>query len=97
MVDFSRNRRTSVVAAIYAAIIALSYYAAYELRFDLMLPSLYAAQRLHTVWVVVGLGAVVWLVMGVAGVVFFAAIAVRIVRRVRRRRRTHGPVLRSNA
>ena len=55
MVDFSRNRRTSVVAAIYAAIIALSYYAAYELRFDLMLPSLYAAQRLHTVWVVVGL------------------------------------------
>ena len=42
-------------------------------------------------------GAVVWLVMGVAAVVFFAAIAVRIVRRVRRRRRTHGPVLRSNA
>jgi hypothetical protein len=42
-------------------------------------------------------GAVVWLVMGVAAVVFFAAIAVRIVRRVRRRRRTHGPVLRSSA
>ena len=40
-------------------------------------------------------GLVVWVVMGVAAVVFFAAIAVRIVRRVRRRRRTHGPVLRS--
>ena len=42
-------------------------------------------------------GLVVWVVMGVAATVFFAAIAVRIVRRVRRRRRTHGPVLRSEA
>jgi hypothetical protein len=42
-------------------------------------------------------GLVVWVVMGVAAVVFFATIAVRIVRRVRRRRRTHGPVLRRDA
>jgi hypothetical protein len=42
-------------------------------------------------------GLVVWVVMGVAATVFFAAIVVRIVRRVRRRRRTHGPVLRSEA
>jgi hypothetical protein len=40
-------------------------------------------------------GLVVWVVMGVAATVFFATIAVRIVRRVRRRRRTPGPVLRS--
>jgi hypothetical protein len=39
-------------------------------------------------------GLVVWVVMGVAATVFFAAIALRIARRVRRRRRTHGPVLR---
>lgn len=55
MVDLTRNRRTLAVAAIYGVIIAISYYAAYELRFDLVLPSLYAGQRLHTVWVVVGL------------------------------------------
>ena len=42
-------------------------------------------------------GLVVWLVMGVAATVFFATIVVRIVRRVRRRRRTHGPVLRRDA
>ncbi len=42
-------------------------------------------------------GLVVWVVMGVAATVFFAAIAVRVVRRVRRRRRTFGPVLRGRS
>jgi hypothetical protein len=39
------------------------------------------------------IGLVLWVIMGVGSVVLFGAITVRIVRRVRRRRRTHGPVL----
>lgn len=39
-------------------------------------------------------GLVLWLIMAGGAVVLFGAIAVRIVRRVRRRRATHGPVLR---
>jgi hypothetical protein len=39
-------------------------------------------------------GFILWIVMGVGGTALFVAIGLRIWRRVRRRRRTHGPVLR---
>ena len=40
-------------------------------------------------------GMVLWLIMAGGSVVLFGAIAVRIAHRVRRRRATHGPLLRS--
>jgi hypothetical protein len=42
-------------------------------------------------------GFVIWLVMGVGGAVLLLAIVVRIVRRVRARRATHGPLLRGGS
>jgi hypothetical protein len=36
---------------------------------------------------------VIWVIMGVAGGLLFLAIGVRLVRRIRRRKRTHGPLL----
>jgi hypothetical protein len=38
-------------------------------------------------------GFILWIVMAVAGALLFVLVAVRIVRRVRQRRRTHGPLL----
>ncbi len=38
-------------------------------------------------------GFILWIVMAVGGTALFVAIALRIWRRIRRRRRTHGPVL----
>lgn len=38
-------------------------------------------------------GLVIWLILGTGAALFFAAIVVRIVRRVRDRKRTHGPLL----
>ena len=38
-------------------------------------------------------GLILWIVMGVAGTLLFVLVAFRIVRRVRQRRRTHGPLL----
>jgi hypothetical protein len=40
-------------------------------------------------------GLILWIVMGVAGSVLFVLVAFRIVRRVRQRRRTHGPLLKA--
>ncbi|QNN54430.1 DUF6049 family protein [Nocardioides mesophilus] len=42
-------------------------------------------------------GLVIWLVMGAGALLFFAAIGVRIARRVRTRRATHGPLLERQA
>lgn len=39
-------------------------------------------------------GLVIWLIMGTGAVVLVGAVGARIVRRVRRRQRTHGPLLR---
>ncbi len=38
-------------------------------------------------------GLVIWLIMGTGAVVFVAAIAMRILRRIRDRKRTHGPLM----
>ncbi len=40
-------------------------------------------------------GLILWIVMGVAGSLLFVLVAVRIARRVRQRRRTHGPLLKA--
>ena len=42
-------------------------------------------------------GLILWIVMAVGGTALFVAIVLRIWRRVRRRRRTHGPVLKQAA
>ena len=42
-------------------------------------------------------GLIVWVVMAVGGTLLFVAIAVRLVRRISRRRRTHGPVLKQGS
>ena len=42
-------------------------------------------------------GFFVWIVMAVGGTLLFVAIVVRLVRRIARRRRTHGPLLRQGA
>jgi hypothetical protein len=39
------------------------------------------------------IGAILWIVMAVGATLLFAAIAFRIWRRIRQRRRTHGPLL----
>ena len=60
--DISRNRRTFVLAVIYAAILSLSFVLAYEVRFDFVVPTSYQEERLRLLWLVVGvkLVALVW-------------------------------------
>src|SRR5581483_8798574 len=51
--DGSQNRRAMVLAVFYAGIITASFYAAYELRFDFVVPEQYQQERLRMiVWVV---------------------------------------------
>jgi hypothetical protein len=40
-------------------------------------------------------GLILWIVMGVAGALLFVLVIVRIARRIRQRRRTHGPLLKA--
>lgn len=42
-------------------------------------------------------GAILWLVMAVGAVLLFGTIAFRVARRIRQRRRTHGPLLKQGA
>lgn len=60
--DLARNRRTLVLAVVYAAIISISFILAYEVRFDFLVPSNYQEERLRMLWIVVGikLVALVW-------------------------------------
>ncbi len=60
--DLARNRRTLVLAVVYAAIISASFILAYEVRFDFLVPSNYQEERLRMLWIVVGikLVALVW-------------------------------------
>jgi len=48
-------RRATVIAFVYSVIIGASFYAAYEVRFDFLVPEPYQAQRLHYLWLVIGL------------------------------------------
>lgn len=60
--DFSRNRRSLVLAIIYGAVIGLAYYMAYEVRFDFQVPPYYQDERLRLIWwvVAVKLVALIW-------------------------------------
>ena len=53
--DPGRNRRTAVLAVLYAAVIAASFYASYEIRFDFFVGAEFQAQRLQLLPIVVGL------------------------------------------
>lgn len=53
--DFARNRRTLVLAVVYAVIVASAFYLSYEIRFDFLVPENFQAERLRAIWAVVGL------------------------------------------
>lgn len=54
MFNPSRNRRTFVLAAVYAAVLALGFYLSYEVRFDFVVPEAQQEERLRLMVVVVG-------------------------------------------
>ncbi len=62
MNDLGRNRRTLVLALIYAVVLGASWYFAYEVRFDFLVPESHQEQRLQMLpWVMgVKLVALVW-------------------------------------
>jgi FlaA1/EpsC-like NDP-sugar epimerase len=52
--DAAHNRRTALLASIYAAVICASLYLAYELRFDFIVPEPQQQERMRLLPVVVG-------------------------------------------
>ena len=54
LVDWSQNRRTVILALLYAAVIAASFYLAYEIRFEFIVPDSYQQERLRMLPIVVG-------------------------------------------
>ncbi len=54
LVDWSQNRRTVILALLYAAVIAASFYLAYEIRFEFIVPDSYQQERLRLLTLVVG-------------------------------------------
>ena len=54
LLDLAQNRRTLVLALIYAGIVAASFYLAYEVRFDFLVPEPYQTERLRVIWLVLG-------------------------------------------
>ena len=53
--DLGKSRRTLLLVALYASIIAGSFYTAYELRFDFVVPEPYQQERLRLVVFVIGI------------------------------------------
>src|SRR3954468_12211646 len=53
--DIIRSRRTVLLAGIYAGIIASSFYLAYEIRFDFLVPEQFQGDRFRLLPFVVGL------------------------------------------
>lgn len=49
------NFRTLVLVLFYIVVTTLSYWTAYELRFDFNVPALYELDRINTLWWIVGL------------------------------------------
>ena len=54
MFSVGRNRRTLLLALVYSAIIAASFFIAYEVRFEFAIPPAYQEERVRLVWLVVG-------------------------------------------
>ena len=59
--------RTGILAVIYGAIIAVSFYLAYEIRFDFLVPVQYQNQRMHYVLIVIALKLTALLLAGQFG------------------------------
>jgi FlaA1/EpsC-like NDP-sugar epimerase len=59
---FLPSRRTMMLAVIYSVIIGLSFYLAYEIRFDFAVPPDRQQERLRLIWAVIGikLVALIW-------------------------------------
>src|SRR5476649_295717 len=53
--EFSRNRRALVLAFIYGAILAASFYLSFEVRFDFIVPEQYQQDRLRLLGMAVGI------------------------------------------
>lgn len=53
--DLSHNRRSLLVAMIYAGVIAAAYYLSYEIRFDFFVPEFYQTERVHLIWWAIGI------------------------------------------
>lgn len=53
LTDAARSRRSLVLAVIYAIIVTTSWYIAYELRFDFLVPENYQQERLAFIWLVI--------------------------------------------
>ncbi|HEY1108964.1 MAG TPA: nucleoside-diphosphate sugar epimerase/dehydratase, partial [Opitutaceae bacterium] len=49
------NRRTAVLASVYASVLAASLYMAYELRFDFIVPEVHQQERMRLLLPVVGI------------------------------------------
>ncbi len=47
LTDLAQNRRTAILGILYAGIIAISFYMAYELRFDFLVPEQHQRERLR--------------------------------------------------
>ena len=61
------NRRAFAIAAIYAAILVASFYLAYEVRFDFVVPEQYQHDRLRLIGLSVGLKLVALILVGQLG------------------------------
>jgi FlaA1/EpsC-like NDP-sugar epimerase len=47
LTDLGQNRRTAILGILYAGVIAISFYMAYELRFDFLVPEQHQRERLR--------------------------------------------------
>ena len=55
LLDASQLRRAAMLALIYASIIGASFYLAYEIRFDFLVPEDYQQNRLRLLTFVIGI------------------------------------------
>jgi FlaA1/EpsC-like NDP-sugar epimerase len=65
--DLPRNRRALILAALYAAIMAASFYLAYEVRFDFLVPEAFQQDRLLLLPLAVGIKLTALIVFGQLG------------------------------
>ena len=65
--DFPRNRRAFILAAVYASIMAASFYLAYEVRFDFVVPEQYQHDRLRLITLAVCFKLVALIAVGQLG------------------------------
>ena len=53
--NLGRNRRTAVLALVYACILTAAFHLAYEVRFDFVVDETHQLERLRVIWYAVGL------------------------------------------